>query len=34
LAGEQEKANSIKEKLLQIGAGQAEEKDLKNYLNQ
>jgi len=34
LAGEQEKANTLKEKLLHIGAGQAEEKDLKKYLNQ
>lgn len=34
LAGEQEKANTIKEKLLHIGAGKEEEIDLKNYLNQ
>lgn len=34
LAGAQEKANKIKEKLLLIGAGHAEEKDLKKYLNQ
>lgn len=34
LAGEKEKANTIKEKLLLIGAGHAEEKDLINYLNQ
>jgi hypothetical protein len=34
LAGAHEKANKIKEKLLLIGAGHAEEKDLKKYLNQ